>query len=243
MNKPIVSIIIATFNAAKTLKIALDSVLNQTYQDWECIIIDGVSKDNTIEIIKSYTELDNRFRYISEPDNGIYDAFNKGWKIAKGKWIYYLGADDELLSNGLQDLITKDTSNTEMITGDVYVRFDNGELKPRYSYGINCSHQGVLVLRCVLEKLKGFDLKYKILADKDFLIRFENKGYRVKNERVYIALFSLGGISQSLHGTFIKAKENYEIYKNDSNTKFPLIKTCKIFINSLIRIIYRKLMF
>ena len=78
-----VSIIVATYNSDKTLRQALDSVLNQSYQDWECIVVDGASKDSTIDIVKEYVSKDSRFRYISEPDNGIYDAFNKGWKMAK----------------------------------------------------------------------------------------------------------------------------------------------------------------
>lgn len=75
-----VSIVIATYNSKKTLRRALDSVKNQSYQDWECVIVDGASKDGTVEIIKEYKNKDFRFRYISEPDNGIYDAFNKDGK-------------------------------------------------------------------------------------------------------------------------------------------------------------------
>ncbi|HBV84011.1 MAG TPA: glycosyltransferase, partial [Lachnospiraceae bacterium] len=73
----------------------MSSVLNQSFQGWECIIVDGASKDNTIEIMEEYCEKDARFRYVSEPDNGIYDAFNKGWRLAKGQWIQYLGSDDK----------------------------------------------------------------------------------------------------------------------------------------------------
>ena len=76
---PLVTIIIATYNSSATLREALSSVLNQSFQGWECIIVDGASKDNTIEIMEEYCEKDARFRYVSEPDNGIYDAFNKGW--------------------------------------------------------------------------------------------------------------------------------------------------------------------
>lgn len=82
---PLVTVIIATYNASATLQKALNSVLNQSFQDWECIIIDGASKDNTIDIVKQYCKKDIRFRYISEPNNGIYDAFNKGWKMARGE--------------------------------------------------------------------------------------------------------------------------------------------------------------
>ena len=101
MKKPKVSIIIATFNSEKTIERALNSVLNQKIQDWECIIVDGASTDATVNIIRKFTEKDHRFRYLSEPDTGIYNAFNKGWKLANGTWIYYLGSDDELLQNGL----------------------------------------------------------------------------------------------------------------------------------------------
>ena len=91
------SIIVASYNSGKTIQKALESILMQTFQEWECIIVDGVSMDNTLEIIKQYVLKDNRFRYVSEPDNGIYDAFNKGWMMAKGEWIHYLGSDDYLL--------------------------------------------------------------------------------------------------------------------------------------------------
>ena len=122
MKNPKVSIIIATFNAAKTLSIAMNSVMKQTFQDWECIIVDGASKDNTVEIVKSYVNRDSRFRYISEPDKGIYDAFNKGWKMAKGEWIYYLGADDEVLPNAFIELFKSDMSLFEVIYGDIIWR-------------------------------------------------------------------------------------------------------------------------
>ena len=99
---PLISIIIATYNAEETLHDALESVLNQSFQDWECLVVDGASKDNTVKIIEEFCKHDKRFRFISEPDKGIYDAFNKGWRMAKGEWIYYLGADDLLLKDALE---------------------------------------------------------------------------------------------------------------------------------------------
>lgn len=105
MRNILVSIIIATFNSEKTLPKALNSVLNQSFESWECVIVDGVSKDGTIDIIKDYCAKDKRFRYISEADNGIYDAFNKGWKMAEGEWIYYLGSDDLLLGEALENFV------------------------------------------------------------------------------------------------------------------------------------------
>ena len=113
-----ISIIIATFNSAKTLRVALNSVMLQTFQDWECIVVDGLSKDNTLEIVKEFEAKDVRFHHISEADKGIYDAFNKGWKLAKGEWIYYLGSDDQVTRNGLTDLMEVSTSEACVLYGD-----------------------------------------------------------------------------------------------------------------------------
>ena len=85
MNNPEISIIIATFNSGETLKKTLESVSLQSYQKWECIVIDGNSTDNTISILEEFENNDSRYSHISEPDNGIYEAFNKGWKLAKGE--------------------------------------------------------------------------------------------------------------------------------------------------------------
>ena len=116
-----VSIIIATYNSEKTLRRALDSVLNQSYQDWECIVVDGASKDNTIGIVKEYVSKDARFRYISEPDHGIYDAFNKGWKMAKGEWVMYLGSDDEYTKDGIKVLM-ENSDGADVVYGNVILR-------------------------------------------------------------------------------------------------------------------------
>ena len=97
---PLVSVIIATYNAGKYLRRALDSVYSQSYTNVECIVVDGCSKDNTLDIVREY--VCKNIVYISEQDLGIYDALNKGVLIAKGEWIYVLGADDELLPDGLR---------------------------------------------------------------------------------------------------------------------------------------------
>ena len=86
------SIIIPTFNSANTLRRALDSIIGQTLNDLEVLIMDGVSTDQTLDIAKTYN--DNRIRIFSEPDNGVYDAMNKGIDKASGEWLYFLGSDD-----------------------------------------------------------------------------------------------------------------------------------------------------
>ena len=81
---PKITIVIATYNSEKTLAVAMESVLNQTFQDWECLVVDGASTDSTVSIVEEFIRVDKRFRLISEPDKGIYDAFNKGWRNAMG---------------------------------------------------------------------------------------------------------------------------------------------------------------
>ncbi len=98
---PPISIIIVTYNAAKTLQASLDSIYRQKYPAIEIVMIDGASTDNTVEIIKQ--NADNLSYWVSEKDAGIYDAMNKGIKHATGNWIYFLGADD-VLFDGFSDL-------------------------------------------------------------------------------------------------------------------------------------------
>lgn len=94
----VISVIIATYNASKTLARCLDSIIPQLTEECELIIIDGNSSDSTNEIIKAYNEISYT---ISEPDKGVYDAWNKGIKVSKGNWIMFVGADDALLPNAL----------------------------------------------------------------------------------------------------------------------------------------------
>ena len=95
-----ISIIIATWNAAKTLKRCLDSIVPQLTDETELILVDGGSKDDTNKIIDSYG--DKVAVHISEPDKGIYDAWNKGVSKAKGDWVMFIGADDILLEGAIE---------------------------------------------------------------------------------------------------------------------------------------------
>src|SRR5690606_38635619 len=91
---PLFSVIIPTLNAGAMLQNALESVLTQAHTDLEVIVVDGESTDDTIEIVKGYS--DNRIRLIYQTDKGIYDAMNQGIKAASGNWVYFLGSDDTL---------------------------------------------------------------------------------------------------------------------------------------------------
>lgn len=217
-----VSIIIATYNSEKTLKRALDSVLNQSYQDWECIVVDGASKDNTIGIVKEYVKKDSRFRYISEPDHGIYDAFNKGWKMAKGEWVMYLGSDDEYTMDGIKALM-ENSDGADVVYGAVYLSYPNGKQKFQQSYDskclfkgrfMPCCHQSLMMKRRIIENLGGFDESYKILADKELVIRTLVSHYHFARINEAVSIFSIGGISQDNYNCDF---ENYKMYSKYEN--------------------------
>lgn len=207
---PKISIIIATFNAAKTLRTALDSVSGLQMKDWECVIVDGASKDNTVEIIREYVDADSRFRYVSEPDKGIYDAFNKGWKMARGEWIYYLGSDDRLTPHGISDLLAHEYPDIDLLGGSVFLLWPNGRQKKQLSRGYRGCHQAYLTRRTTIQQAGGFDMSYKIIADFEMLTRLAvSKNPKVANYDIPIAYFFVGGESQKLETVFTICKEIY----------------------------------
>ncbi|MDB5089026.1 MAG: glycosyltransferase, partial [Mucilaginibacter sp.] len=96
MTAPFISIIVPTYNAEKTLRMCIDSVVSQSYRQKEIWIVDNQSDDSTISIINEYVTLYSYIKYISGKDRGIYDAMNKGIGVANGRWLYFLGSDDTL---------------------------------------------------------------------------------------------------------------------------------------------------
>ena len=235
-----VSFIIPTYNSEKTIRIALESVKNQTFDDWECLVVDGASKDGTIDIVKEFVESDSRFRYISEKDNGVYDAFNKGWRLAKGEWVHYLGDDDHLTPDGIIGLLqTKGIQDVEVVSGHCYIERIDGSIKKNYSQGFFGCHQGKITRRSTLERFNGFDEQFRILADKDLMLRMEKAGVRIINVDVFVAYFSMTGMSQDLKSLKKRAKEMYKVYKNN-NYSNSLFKATSYFLKSFSSIAYRR---
>lgn len=238
---PQVSIIIATYNSGKSLRNALESVYSQTFQNWECIIVDGASKDDTLNIVREYAEKDSRFRYISEPDKGIYDAFNKGWKMAKGEWIHYLGDDDRLTHDGMLKLLTvPNLDKVEVVSGHCYMEKIDGTVKPNYSKGFSGCHQGKITRRTTLERFGGFNMKYPILADKDLMLRIEHSGVHIINVDTFVAYFAMNGISQNLRGLLKRSKELFYVLRDNSMSN-PFLKSARYFIMTFMAICYRKI--
>lgn len=228
----LVSIIIVTYNAEKTLDKAIESIINQTYKNIECLVIDGASTDNTINIIKKYN-----IGYISEPDRGIYDAMNKGWQNAKGKWILYLGADDELINDSIESLIHI-SKDADIVYGECLLRFPNGKIKLRKNRALSslgkylpCCHQSLIMKKDLFNKLNGFNLDYKILGDLDLIQRAYLYGCKFQELQKPISIFSTGGISTNN----LKAElERYKIMKRNKIIKLPLLASIQIFSKKLL---------
>lgn len=163
MNKKI-TIAMVCFNAEATIENSIQSVLCQTYKEYEFIIIDGSSKDKTLEIIKKYPSI----KFISEPDNGVYDAMNKALKIADGDYLLFLGADDVLYSPSVLSEVSKHLIKDTVYYGDVIklrknVVYDGEFSKWKWGYK-NICHQSVFYPKSIY-KNKEYELKYKLVAD------------------------------------------------------------------------------
>jgi glycosyltransferase involved in cell wall biosynthesis len=187
MKKPankIITIIIATYNAEQTLDKCLRSIINQYLPEIELIILDGKSIDKTLDIINDYKEYVDKI--ISEDDNGIYDAWNKGINLSSGQWIMFLGADDELQGDALRLYLKlikelKDTEK-EMDYISSKVQYINKDSKiitvlgekfewSKYVRAMNVAHVGSLHNRNLFNEVGLFDCKYRLCADYELLMR------------------------------------------------------------------------
>jgi glycosyltransferase involved in cell wall biosynthesis len=182
-----VSIITITYNSEKTLVQTIESVLSQSYQNIEYIIIDGNSTDKTVEIIKSYGERVSIF--LSEKDDGIYDAMNKGLKLATGDIVGILNSDDVYFNNRvIEDVVEVfKKEKCASVYGDLYyVAEDNLERVSRYwksspfkegsfKQGWHPAHPTFFVKREIYEKYGYFDLNMKVSADFELMLRFLEK--------------------------------------------------------------------
>lgn len=204
----LLSIIIATYNAGNTLDACLTSITKQKSSEIELLIIDGGSSDKTLDIIHSYG--DKIDVLISEPDKGIYDAWNKGISHATGAWIMFIGADDILVENSLSPYIQYvkqiSTQNYDLITACAYFVDLKGKLikkvgEPfsweREKRNMNIYHGSTLHNRNLFQKIGKYSLEYKICADYELLIREgQNLCCAFYNQAVLV--FKVGGASFSM---------------------------------------------
>jgi glycosyltransferase involved in cell wall biosynthesis len=218
------------FNAENTIITALESIFQQTFKDFEILIIDGLSQDKTIEIVQNLK--DSRIKIYCDKDKGIYDAMNKGIHYAQGEWLYFIGSDDYLYSDDVLQIIGNKIKKTKnnVIYGNVLIKGNTGWASEgkvyngKYSFQkllkSNICHQSMFYRRSfILKNQLEYDLKYPISSDYDF-----NIACRLRSKFTFIntivAVFNAGGIStgKSIAEPFLEERKVkyahlYEKYK------------------------------
>jgi len=206
------SIITATFNSEKKLTATFNSILNQTFKSIEYIVVDGKSNDNTINIIKDF---ENKFKsngisfkWISEKDNGIYDAWNKGLKLSTGTWISFLGSDDIYLDHALESyhkFIVKQKDEFDLIYSNCNVVNDDSKVLRQidgvwtwnvFKRNMNIAHVGAFHNAKYFEIHGNFNTNYKIAGDYELLLRAKHKLRTTKINSVTV-LMGYGGVSNN----------------------------------------------
>lgn len=187
-----ISIITATYNSAGTVRDTFESVLRQTYSEIEYIVVDGASRDGTVDIIKEYEpRFEGRMRWVSERDSGIYDAMNKGLRMATGDVVGILNSDDYYTSDDVLETVADkmDRTDVDAVYGDIhFVNPDNlGKCVRYYSskvfrpslmrLGFIPAHPSFYCKRSMYEKFGGFDLDFKVAADFENLLRLIYVGH------------------------------------------------------------------
>lgn len=228
-----ITIITVVYNGEKYIEEAIDSVLDQTYHDIEYIVIDGKSSDHTWEIIQHIKDNDskrnNRISVaISEKDEGMYDAINKGIGMATGEYIGLVHANDGLYAHDVIENVVKRIEETQcdILYGDgIYVDIDNASKKIRNWIGGSYSkfkvrmgwlplHPTVYIKREVYEKYGGYDKSFKIAGDTDLLVRLMYAhNLKVAYLHKYIIQMRMGGMSTSRSLTGRKWQEDWRVVK------------------------------
>jgi len=204
------SVVTVVLNDKEGIKKTLQSVYNQTNKDYEYIIIDGKSSDGTCEVIN---EFKNQFieknivvHFISEPDNGIYDAMNKSLSIASGEYVVFVNSGDSFWNNSVLDTIKCEREEgVDVIYGDVNFVLGNWErIIPAedldfISVNMPFCHQSTFVRTELLRKYR-FNEKYKICADYDMFLRMYKDGITYKKINIVISRYIADGVSMSDYG-------------------------------------------
>lgn len=203
--KPFFTIIIPTYNAGKTLQRAVKSVFSQKYTNYEVLVIDGKSTDNTISIVSTFQQHSNKIRCYSDKDLGIYDAINKGLTYSEGTFVYVLGADDYLIDpyilEKVQGILVE--SSIDVLYGNVVSpvlgkKYD-GEFTSKILMSKNICHQAIFIKKMIFERIGNFDITYKVHADWAHNLKwFNDPKINKKHIDLTIAFYEGDGLSAHL---------------------------------------------
>ncbi len=227
-----ISIITATYNSAETINDTIKSVLCQTNKDFEYIIVDGGSTDETIDIVKSYeSEFSGRLKWVSEKDKGIYDAMNKGIKMASGDIIGILNSDDYYTSDDILQTIADafKCQNVDAIYGDIHfikdgvpdkcVRYYSSRLFSPFwlRFGFMPAHPSFYCKRDVFDKSGLYRLDYKIGSDYEMMVRLFRK-HKISSRYVpkdFVTMRTGGASNSNLQSRLTLIKEDVKACRDN----------------------------
>lgn len=239
-----ISIITATYNSSKTLRYTIESILNQTHNDIEYIIVDGLSKDNTIDIVKEYEpKFNGRMRWISEKDKGLYDAMNKGIRMATGDIIGILNSDDFYTSDTILETISQTLSDQSIdaVYGDIHfvndadlshcVRYYSSKSFARWQMrlGFMPAHPSFYCRKKIYEQYGAFDCSFKIAADFENLLRLIFV-HRIKTQYIPLDFVTMrtGGASTSGMASHKQIlKDHLKAYKKNKVVSNVLLESLR----------------
>jgi glycosyltransferase involved in cell wall biosynthesis len=205
--QPILSVITIVYNNVNDIERTMLSVLGQTYPNIEYILIDGLSNDGTIEVIKRYEK--RIAKLISEKDDGIYDAMNKGLELATGDYVIFMNSGDEFYDAETVAAVFATAPDVDIYYGETEMIDSDGQsLGQRrhkapeqltwrsFKFGMSVSHQAIYIKRDLLEP---YDEQYELSADIDWIIRAAKKAKKIVNVHRYVAKYLIGGMSKTKH--------------------------------------------
>jgi glycosyltransferase involved in cell wall biosynthesis len=233
--QPLVSIITVTFNSAATIMRTIESIKQQTYSNIEYIIVDGASKDKTVQICNANL-IDSKvnFTIISEPDTGIYDAMNKGIERASGHIIGIINSDDWYEVNAVEIIVDEVRKNGPGVYYGFQRRLiDNKEyfVERLHHDFLNITmipHSATFVTADIYKKHGLFDLKYKFVADYDLILRFKKIGVPFYTIDAILSNFTVGGASAGYKASLEGISLRYS--KGFLSKKSYLLKKIRILI-------------
>ncbi|MPM46911.1 PGL/p-HBAD biosynthesis glycosyltransferase [bioreactor metagenome] len=241
--KPLISVITVVYNNVHVIEKTILSVLNQDYSNIEYLIIDGKSSDGTIEII--YKFLSHIHQFVSESDNGIYDAMNKGIDLASGDYIIFMNSGDVFYNNNvISNVFNTSKNRNEVIFGDhcanfgTYTSFEKASYPTRKNPMSFC-HQAVFVKSIILKNNK-FDLRYKICSDRNQFIQIFKQKPTYEYVKINISTIEAFGTSNSNRIATLREIKN--IYKsNNMNTNLLInFKLFKGYCISVVEFLFGK---
>ncbi|GGB30675.1 glycosyltransferase family 2 protein [Mucilaginibacter rubeus] len=221
MFNPRLSVIIIVYNNVRDIERTIRSVINQTYTNIEYIIVDGLSNDGTLQVIDKYKSQITKF--ISEKDEGIYDAMNKGLALATGDYVIFMNSGDEFYDNETVAAVFAAAEDADIYYGETEMIADEGSsLGQRrhkapakftwrgFKYGMSISHQAIYIRRSLAEP---YDRRYQLSSDIDWIIRAAKKAKKIVNVNRYVAKYLVGGMSKKRHRQSLM--ERFEIMRRN----------------------------